>query len=63
MTNQDKALHISTHLSANTELMDVCSRQHRHIMDAIVIGDEIGAEKYAKEHISYIKKNDYLFSF
>ena len=48
-------LYISTH-SANTELMDVCSRQHRHIMDAIVIGDEIGAEKYAKEHISYIKK-------
>ena len=48
-------LYISTH-SANTELMDVGSRQHRHIMDAIVIGDEIGAEKYAKEHISYIKK-------
>lgn len=55
LSDRQIRLYTSTH-SANTELMDVCSRQHRHIMDAIVIGDEIGAEKYAKEHIDYIQK-------
>lgn len=48
-------LYISSH-SADSAFVDVCSRQHRYIADAIIMGDEIGAEKYAKEHIKHIEQ-------
>ncbi len=55
LSDRQVRYYISAH-SANTELMDVCIRQHKHIMEAIISKDSISAEKYAKEHINYIQE-------
>ncbi len=55
LSDRQVRFYISTN-SANTELMDVCCKQHEYIMEAILAGDGVGAEKYAKEHIAYIQR-------